>query len=389
VTMMCNCPIQGNQIQTENTPSDGDGMVWDDDAYGGVGGWVSGDVVLQEETSETPGAGLIPRAGGDGKISPGWLDIADGGDVVRDPARYWTHPYGGAVRELVATSETDVNGLHQVTPAGLTFEQDATTPKYAHIKHLRTDADSVITLNGDVTLPQVFDAVVLESPIDATLLNGWVNYGGDHQTCQYWKDPFGFVHLKGMIIGGGGPHFMTLPVGYRPDQILIAPLAGDEALSGGGGGSQLRAYPGGACYVLLREYHNDWVSFAATFPAADYPGSYPALPGGGVGAWNDLVLLNGYTTAGSYTPQWRQTPLGVQFRGCVDVPSSPSSHFADFPLTPPANTHMCWVVGVLYPVPLRSPNPINLVVSNHMSITLTAGYEDLDYFWLDNVIVPT
>lgn len=55
---------------------------------------------------------------------------------------------------------------------------------------------------------------------DLTLINSWVNYGGDQATAQYMKDELGFVHLKGLIKGGitsaGDWICAAMPVGYRP-----------------------------------------------------------------------------------------------------------------------------------------------------------------------------
>lgn len=47
--------------------------------------------------------------------------------------------------------------------------------------------------------------------------NGWVNFGAPYDTAAYYKDPDGFVHLKGLISTGTlGTGAFTLPVGYRP-----------------------------------------------------------------------------------------------------------------------------------------------------------------------------
>jgi hypothetical protein len=52
-----------------------------------------------------------------------------------------------------------------------------------------------------------------------TLLNNWVNYGGGFNNAGYYKDPFGVVHLRGLIKDGTttlGTALFTLPTGYRP-----------------------------------------------------------------------------------------------------------------------------------------------------------------------------
>lgn len=57
----------------------------------------------------------------------------------------------------------------------------------------------------------------MQTRIVPTLQNGWVSYGGDAETCEYYKDEFGVVHVGGLVKSGmvGQPVFI-LPVGYRP-----------------------------------------------------------------------------------------------------------------------------------------------------------------------------
>lgn len=57
---------------------------------------------------------------------------------------------------------------------------------------------------------------------NAALTNGWVHYGGNYSTAQYFKDSLGIVHLRGLIKGGNSFGYendglvFTLPEGYRP-----------------------------------------------------------------------------------------------------------------------------------------------------------------------------
>lgn len=47
--------------------------------------------------------------------------------------------------------------------------------------------------------------------------NSWVDYGLAGQPVGYWKDPLGWVHLRGMIKNGTlGVGAFTLPPGLRP-----------------------------------------------------------------------------------------------------------------------------------------------------------------------------
>ena len=50
--------------------------------------------------------------------------------------------------------------------------------------------------------------------------NGWTNVGNPNEvTAAFYKDPFGVVHLKGIVDNGSGTIF-TLPAGYRPSKFL-------------------------------------------------------------------------------------------------------------------------------------------------------------------------
>ena len=47
--------------------------------------------------------------------------------------------------------------------------------------------------------------------------NSWVDFGAGWQVAGFWLDPFGFVHLRGVIKSGTvGSAAFTLPPGFRP-----------------------------------------------------------------------------------------------------------------------------------------------------------------------------
>lgn len=47
--------------------------------------------------------------------------------------------------------------------------------------------------------------------------NSWTNFGAGWQAAQFWRDPLGWVHLRGIIKSGVvGSAAFTLPPGYRP-----------------------------------------------------------------------------------------------------------------------------------------------------------------------------
>lgn len=57
----------------------------------------------------------------------------------------------------------------------------------------------------------------LESWQEVVFENSWVNIATTYTDAAYWKDPFGIVHLRGLVKDGVvGSTIFTLPVGYRP-----------------------------------------------------------------------------------------------------------------------------------------------------------------------------
>ncbi len=49
--------------------------------------------------------------------------------------------------------------------------------------------------------------------------NGWINYGANLSTAAFYKDPYGVVHLKGVVKGGTVSRtIFELPCGYAPSQ---------------------------------------------------------------------------------------------------------------------------------------------------------------------------
>jgi hypothetical protein len=57
--------------------------------------------------------------------------------------------------------------------------------------------------------------------------HSWVNYDAGWQVAGFWRDPFEFVHLRGLIKSGTvGLAAFTLPPGYRPT--LSEPFAVDS-----------------------------------------------------------------------------------------------------------------------------------------------------------------
>jgi len=76
----------------------------------------------------------------------------------------------------------------------------------------RLDIDGNIKLSG---------VIVQEDWKLPVLTNGWINFGSGYSTVGYMKDKEGFVHLKGLVKGGGvgGENcIFVLPFEYRPSE---------------------------------------------------------------------------------------------------------------------------------------------------------------------------
>lgn len=67
--------------------------------------------------------------------------------------------------------------------------------------------------------------------IAPTLLNGWVNYGGQWETAAYRRRD-GMVYLRGLITGGTASTFFNLPVGFRPGGNTHSPTMGHNSTFG-------------------------------------------------------------------------------------------------------------------------------------------------------------
>lgn len=70
----------------------------------------------------------------------------------------------------------------------------------------------------------------LQSWVAPTLINSWANSGGAYATAGYWKDPWGTVHLRGRVTGGGFPtDVFVLPADYRPQYTQTFAVPGTTA----------------------------------------------------------------------------------------------------------------------------------------------------------------
>lgn len=70
---------------------------------------------------------------------------------------------------------------------------------------------------SQLQLPQVETIRYIGSSGQPAFQGTWVNYGGGFEEAGYWKDPWGLVHLCGLVkLGTINTPVFTLPGGYRP-----------------------------------------------------------------------------------------------------------------------------------------------------------------------------
>jgi hypothetical protein len=89
--------------------------------------------------------------------------------------------------------------------------------------------------------------------------NAWTNLGLGFETAGFYIDSANVVHLKGLLNGGlSGTDAFTLPAGYRPSAIVLAPGS-----AGGFGDVQVEARPDGGVRIFCQG------GCAGVFPGLD------------------------------------------------------------------------------------------------------------------------
>ena len=90
--------------------------------------------------------------------------------------------------------------------------------------------------------------------------NSWVNYGSGFESAGFYKDPFGRVHLKGLVkTGTVGVAMFTLPSGYRPSATVLFSVHSNGAegrVDINSSGAVIAVSPSNNAYVSL-----DGISF--------------------------------------------------------------------------------------------------------------------------------
>lgn len=156
--------------------------------------------------------------------------------------------------------------------------------------------------------------------------NGWQNYGSDafftYDSAAFFKDPDGFVHLKGVVENLTAAAYdsviFILPEGYRPDGPVRVPVAASS------GGIPARLWtveinPNGEVRLTLASNGSatlkEYVSLSGIrFMAAEdtpHERQHEWTPFGRFGAWNWDAAANDITPPG----QWHRWDGLVRCRG--------------------------------------------------------------------------
>lgn len=78
---------------------------------------------------------------------------------------------------------------------------------------------------SQIQLPTVEPVHQVGDSGEPAFQNGWVNYSSLFNPAAFWKDPWGVVHLRGLVKDGTiNTTIFTLPAGYRPEyqQLFVA-----------------------------------------------------------------------------------------------------------------------------------------------------------------------
>lgn len=120
--------------------------------------------------------------------------------------------------------------------------------------------NGTLALKGDVTFPGNPDFHDIGATGEPAFQNGWVNWGAPNFPAGYWKDPFGFVHLRGVIKSGTvGSAAFTLPPGLWPSA-----TAGPFIVMSNGAAGRIDVGSDGTVTPLLPS-SNTWVSLHGVY----------------------------------------------------------------------------------------------------------------------------
>jgi hypothetical protein len=117
----------------------------------------------------------------------------------------------------------------------------------------------VLTVEDEVLFTKNASFKDVGRPGNAAFTNSWVNFGGGWANAGYWRDPFGWVRLRGRVKDGSAALSMfTLPPGFRPQVPVLSVNA--ASLAGGyiqvlADGTVTPSIGGGGAWISLDNVH--------------------------------------------------------------------------------------------------------------------------------------
>lgn len=158
----------------------------------------------------------------------------------------------GAWQASTAIVAEQLSATNQpITDTGNYFETDNTNAALQELGALNAETQYALNLKAEKQQSEW---------LAPTLINGWTNLEYAEPS-GYYKDPFGIVHVKGIVKGGAvGQPLFILPVGYRPMFLRRYAVIANDAIG------HIEVFNSGYVYLWLGS--NVWVSLdAITFRA--------------------------------------------------------------------------------------------------------------------------
>lgn len=88
------------------------------------------------------------------------------------------------------------------------------------LPHLRAEeitVDRKLTLRDLISFGREPNFRMVGGTGQPAFTNAWTNFGSGWADAAFWRDPLGFVHMRGLIKSGSvGAAAFTLPPGFRP-----------------------------------------------------------------------------------------------------------------------------------------------------------------------------